>query len=102
MKILPSREGKITRKNSVFMGPQCRKDFLLKVVDGPYKTEEGPGPEYETCCTFGTLIMNKDLAGVIKANELCNRAGMDTISGGAAIAFAYECYEKGIITRKET
>jgi aldehyde:ferredoxin oxidoreductase len=47
------------------------------------------------------MIMNKDLAGVIKANELCNRAGMDTISGGAAIAFAYECYEKGIIARKD-
>jgi aldehyde:ferredoxin oxidoreductase len=47
------------------------------------------------------MIMNKDLAGVIKANEICNRAGMDTISGGAAVAFAYECYEKGIITRKD-
>jgi aldehyde:ferredoxin oxidoreductase len=77
----------------------CKR--VVKVADGPYKTEEGPGPEYETCCAFGTMIMNKDLAGVIKANELCNRAGMDTISGGAAIAFAYECYEKGIITRKD-
>ncbi|OGP88086.1 MAG: hypothetical protein A2156_02185 [Deltaproteobacteria bacterium RBG_16_48_10] len=76
------------------------KNRILQ-VDGPYKTKEGPGPEYETCCTFGTMIMNKDLAGVIKANELCNRAGMDTISGGAAIAFPYECYEKGIITRTD-
>ena len=78
----------------------CKR--VVKVEDGPYKTEEGPGPEYETCCTFGTMILNKDLAGVIKANELCNRAGIDTISGGAAIAFAYECFEKGIITRADT
>lgn len=55
------------------------------------------GPEYETCGTFGTLIMNSDLAAVIKANELCNRYGMDTISAGSAIAVAMELYEKGII-----
>lgn len=78
----------------------CKR--VVRVTDGPFRTEQGPGPEYETCCTFGTMIMNKDLAGVIKANELCNRAGLDTISCGSAIAFAYECYEKGIISKKET
>lgn len=78
----------------------CKR--VVKVSDGPYQTEEGPGPEYETCCTFGTMILNKDLAGVIKANELCNRAAMDTISAGSAIAFAYECYEKGILSKKDT
>jgi aldehyde:ferredoxin oxidoreductase len=90
----------LTKAHSCYACPiGCKR--VVKVADGPYKTEEGPGPEYETCCAFGTMIMNKDLAGVIKANELCNRAGIDTISGGAAIAFAYECYGKGIITRKD-
>ncbi len=78
----------------------CKR--VVKVDDGPFKTEEGPGPEYQTCCTFGTLIMNYDLAGVIKANEWCNRYGMDTISCGATIAFAMEAFEKGLITRKDT
>lgn len=81
----------------------CKR--VIKVADGPYQTyqtEQGPGPEYETCCTFGTMILNKDLAGVVKANELCNRAGMDTVSGGVAIAFAYECYEKGILSKQDT
>jgi aldehyde:ferredoxin oxidoreductase len=78
----------------------CKR--IVKVDDGPFKTEEGPGPEYETCCTFGTLIMNDDLAGVIKANEWCNRYGMDTISCGATIAFAMEAFEKGLITQKDT
>jgi aldehyde:ferredoxin oxidoreductase len=73
----------------------CKR--IVAVKDGPYQTEEGPGPEYETCGTFGTLIMNSDLAAVIKANELCNRYGMDTISAGSAIAVAMELYEKGII-----
>jgi aldehyde:ferredoxin oxidoreductase len=78
----------------------CKR--IVKVGDGPFKTEEGPGPEYETCCTFGTLIMNDNLAGVIKANEWCNRYGMDTISCGATIAFAMEAFEKGLITKKDT
>ncbi|MEW6376799.1 MAG: aldehyde ferredoxin oxidoreductase family protein [Thermodesulfobacteriota bacterium] len=78
----------------------CKR--MVKVDDGPFKTEEGPGPEYETCATFGTLIMNDDLAGVIKANEWCNRYGMDTISCGATIAFAMEAFEKGLITKRDT
>jgi aldehyde:ferredoxin oxidoreductase len=74
----------------------CKR--VVAVKDGPYKTEEGPGPEYETCCSFGTMIMNSDLAAVIKANELCNRYGMDTISAGTTIAVAMDLYEKGIIS----
>jgi aldehyde:ferredoxin oxidoreductase len=78
----------------------CKR--MVKVGQGPFKTDEGPGPEYETCCTFGTLIMNHDLAGVIKANEWCNRYGVDTISCGATIAFAMEAFEKGLITKSDT
>jgi len=78
----------------------CKR--IVKVDDGPFKTEEGAGPEYQTCCTFGTLIKNYALAGVIKANEWCNRYGMDTISCGATIAFAMEAFEKGLITKKDT
>jgi aldehyde:ferredoxin oxidoreductase len=78
----------------------CKR--VVRVADGPFRTEEGPGPEYETCATFGTMIMNGDLAGVIKANELCNRYGMDTISCGSAIAWAMELFEKGMLTAKDT
>jgi aldehyde:ferredoxin oxidoreductase len=91
----------LTRNHACSFCPiACKR--IVKVEDGSFKTEEGPGPEYETCCTFGTLIMNDDLAGVIKANEWCNRYGMDTISCGATIAFAMEAFEKGIITRGDT
>lgn len=78
----------------------CKR--VIRVEEGAFATEEGPGPEYETCCTFGTMIMNPDLAGVIKANELCNRYGMDTISCGATIAMAMELFEKGIIGTDKT
>jgi aldehyde:ferredoxin oxidoreductase len=91
----------LTRNHACSFCPiACKR--IVKVNDGPFKTEEGPGPEYETCCTFGTLIMNDDLAGVIKANEWCNRYGMDTISCGATIAFAMEAFEKGLIDKRDT
>jgi aldehyde:ferredoxin oxidoreductase len=91
----------LTRNHACSFCPiACKR--MVKVSDGPFKTEEGPGPEYETCATFGALIMNNDLAGVIKANEWCNRYGIDTISCGATIAFAMEAYEKGLITQKDT
>jgi aldehyde:ferredoxin oxidoreductase len=59
-------------------------------------------PEYETCTTFGGLVMNKDLDTIIYINELLNRAGMDSISAGGTVAFALECYEKGLITKEMT
>jgi len=46
--------------------------------------------------------MNTNLASIIKANDICNRAGLDTISAGGAIAFAIECYENGILTKSDT
>ena len=62
---------------------------------------EGAGPEYETLGMFGAACMIDDLNGIAKANELCNRYGMDTISTGAFVAFSMECAEKGIIAEKE-
>lgn len=59
-------------------------------------------PEYETCCAFGTLLLNNDLMSIIILNELCNRAGIDTISTGVTVAFAIECFENGIITTDDT
>ncbi len=59
-------------------------------------------PEYETCCSFGALLLNHDLLSIFEINELCNRAAIDTISTGATIAFAMECFENGILTEEDT
>jgi len=64
--------------------------------------EETHLPEYETCCSFGTLLLNDDLMSIFQLNEMCNRAAIDTISTGAAIAFAMECFEHGIINKEDT
>ncbi len=59
------------------------------------------GPEYETLAAMGSLCMNENLESIVRANELCNRIGMDSMSTGSAIAFAMECYEKGILGRDD-
>ena len=67
-----------------------------------YNISGGHKPEYETLCMFGTNCLNNNLDSIIMANDICNRYGLDTISAGAAIAMAIECYENGLITREDT
>ncbi len=73
----------------------------IKIEDGRFKME-GPGPEYETLGTFGSMLLNDDLESICHLNDLCNAYGLDTISAGCAIAFAMEAYENGVITKQDT
>jgi len=63
---------------------------------------ETEGPEYETLAMFGANLGNSNLESIIMANSICNEYGMDTISCADTIACAYELYEKGIISDKDT
>lgn len=79
----------------------CKKK--AKVEDERFTVDPEYGsPEYETVGAFGSNLMIADANVVIKANELCNRYGLDTISTGVTIAFAMECFEKGLLTIKDT
>ena len=72
-------------------------------VEHPYQVDPlYGGPEYETLASLGSNCGISDIAAVAKGNELCNKYGLDTISTGATIAFAMECYENGIINQKDT
>jgi len=76
---------------------------ILKIGDGEYKYAAGSHrPEYEAATAFGALCLNNNAEAIIMANDICNRAGIDTISSGAVIAFAIELYENGILTNKDT
>lgn len=76
---------------------------IIKVDEGPFATEdEMHRPEYETLAAYGSMLKNDNVEAVIKANEICNRVGIDTISAGGTVAFAMECYEKGLITSADT
>lgn len=74
----------------------------IKITEGPYAGLEGAGPEYETMGTMGGECLVEDLEAICKANDLCNRYGLDTISAGATIAFAMEAFERGLITTEDT
>jgi len=72
---------------------------------GNVKTEEGEEcfrPEYETIAGFGPMCLNNDMVSIITANAICDRYGIDTISASTSIAFAIECYQRGIITKQDT
>jgi len=73
----------------------------VKITSGPYAGVQGAGPEYETLGMMGSLCLVDDLEAIAMANELCNRYGMDTISTGAVIAFAMECFEHGLVTEQD-
>ena len=59
-------------------------------------------PEYESTIALGGLCLNEDADSIYYLNELLNRAGMDTISVGGTVAFAIECFEKGLLTPLDT
>jgi aldehyde:ferredoxin oxidoreductase len=78
----------------------CGKEIMID--SNKYGKIEGAAPEYETLGCLGSNTLVDDLEAVCKANDLCNRYGIDTISAGGIIAFAMECYEHGLITKKDT
>jgi aldehyde:ferredoxin oxidoreductase len=75
---------------------------IFSVTAEPYPVKEVHKPEYESIAAFGPMCVNDDLLSIIKMTDMCNRSGLDTISAGSVIAFAMECFEKGIITEKDT
>ncbi len=80
---------------------RCKR--VVEVTEGPFPVDPRyGGPEYETISTMGSYCGVSDLAAVARANQLCNMYGMDTISCGATIAWAMDCFERGLITGADT
>lgn len=80
---------------------RCKR--VVEIKDGAYRADPVyGGPEYESIGTLGSYCGVSDLAAIAHANQICNENGVDTIACGATIAFAMECYEKGIIGDQET
>jgi len=77
---------------------RCKREVTIPEKADPYYG----GPEYETIATFGSYCGVNNLEDVCEANQYCNMYGMDTISCGATIAWAMDCYDKGILTKEDT
>lgn len=78
----------------------CLKVF--KVDDGPYSGSWGEGPQTATMIGFGARCMMTNLAAVLRAHALVNQHGLDLISVEGILAFAMECFQKGIIGTADT
>ena len=58
--------------------------------------------EYESAFALGPLVGLGSSNAVIRASRFCDDAGIDTISAGATVAWAMECFERGLITAGDT
>jgi aldehyde:ferredoxin oxidoreductase len=80
---------------------RCKR--VVEITEGKYKVDPHyGGPEYETTSTFGNYCAIDDLAAISKANEICNKYGMDSISCGATISWAFEAFNEGKLTLEDT
>ncbi|MCE5207068.1 MAG: aldehyde:ferredoxin oxidoreductase [Chloroflexi bacterium] len=77
-------------------------EFELKT--GPYAGQKVfvDGPEYETIGAIGSNLGIFDRHFMLELNFYCDTYGIDTISFGTSLAFVYECYEAGVITKEDT
>jgi aldehyde:ferredoxin oxidoreductase len=63
---------------------------------------KGDGPEYVTLGKFGPNLGIDSVESVIRLNNICNDLGFDTASMGSTIGWAFELFQRGIITRDQT
>jgi aldehyde:ferredoxin oxidoreductase len=107
--VMPEVNGKLTgakfeelfQKDAYCKSCPIHCGSIYKVPPGPFSGEPCEGPEYETLYSFGGEIGNSDTAVVLEANRMCDDYGVDTMTAGATIGFAMECYEKGILTSED-
>jgi len=91
----------LMRANPCYKGCVLRCGRIARVESGKWKTPEHEGSEYESICAFTFFVLNDDMDAAVHATYLCNEYGLDTISTGAVIAFAMDCYERGILSKEE-
>lgn len=78
---------------------RCGAEY--KVTEGRWPVGDTERPEYETWSAFGSNCLSDDLEAIIKCNDICNRAGFDTITAGSVVAWVMECYEHGVLTKDD-
>ena len=93
----------ITVSRATCFACPVRCKWEVQVDDEKYPVDpKYGGPEYETAGAMGSVCGVDDLKIVAYANQLCNANGLDTIGAGMTIAFAMECFERGLIGTQDT
>jgi len=91
----------LIRANPCYRGCVLRCGRIARVETEKWKTPVHEGCEYESICAVTFFVLNDDMDAAVHATYLCNEYGMDTISTGAVIAFAMDCYDQGTLSQKE-
>ena len=74
---------------------------IIEIKDGKYRTGPTEGPEYETLCGYGSLILNDNLEAICYINTKCNDYGIDTISSSGVIACVIYHFDQGNIKSED-
>ena len=84
-------------------GPFCPTPGTREVTiqEGPYKGAHSD-VEWETVYAFGSSCGVDKMEAVIAASQICDEYGVDTMTAGITISFAMECFEKGLLSTKDT
>lgn len=70
----------------------------MRPIAEPYPVDARYGAlEFETAAALGSNLGLADAVAVLKANELCNRLGLDPTSLSGTVAFAMEAVERGLL-----
>lgn len=74
---------------------------VIEIKEGKYATGRFAGPELEVTGTMGAQLLNNNLEALCYANKQLDLLGIDTITGGNVVAFAYYLFKQGKITAKD-
>jgi aldehyde:ferredoxin oxidoreductase len=77
----------------------CSRFYVVR--EGPFAGLYGEGPEYEGLGSFTSRVGNGDLCLALKANDMCNRLGLDILTTGECISWAMELHDRGMLSREE-
>jgi aldehyde:ferredoxin oxidoreductase len=78
----------------------CGRTYRVK--EGEFQGLYGEGPELAACWAWGTQPQVDNITAVLKSDVLSNQMGVDCIETGDTIAFAMECYQRGLLSKEET
>jgi len=91
-------------RKSIVCGPFCPSpcSHYIEIERGPYQGAHTCGPEYETIYSLGSNCGIDKYDALVAADQICDEAGLDSMSAGVAIGFAMECFEQGLIGLEDT
>jgi aldehyde:ferredoxin oxidoreductase len=94
--------GKLIQQDTGCYGCMIRCGKIRTVRGGLYDGASTEGPEFDSIWAFSGAIDSDEIGPVIAADALCDDLGLDTVSTGNTIGFAFELFERGLITSKDT